>query len=134
MPFGLKISPANWQRILDNILGNSRFKYCMAYMDDIIVFSKTFEDHLEHLKCIFQLLKESGININPSKLQLCKIEVKYLGFIISKNSRKPDPEKLYALANLKTKQDGGKDKSKAVWRIEILCRARDESTQPAAPG
>lgn len=91
MPFGLKCAPMTFQRAMDYHMAGLKWKFVMIYLDDILVFSKDFDTHLEHLKEVFIRIRESGMTLNGKKLSLCMEEAKYLGNIISLDGRKPDP-------------------------------------------
>ena len=82
MPLGLRDSPATFQQAMDIILSSVRWKHCIVYLDDIIVFSNTRDDHLKHLEEVFRLLKEAGVTLRLKKCDFFRAEVKYLGHII----------------------------------------------------
>ena len=82
MPFGLRNAPATFQRAMDIILSRVRWKHCIVYLDDIIVFSDTRDDHLSHLDEVLRLLKEAGVTLRLAKCDFFKAEVKYLGHVI----------------------------------------------------
>lgn len=90
LPFGLKTSPAIFQRILRNVLKrNDLDDFCVNYIDDILVFSKTFDEHLEHLKSLLEAISKEGFKLSLSKCNMAKNKVKYLGHIIENNATKP---------------------------------------------
>ncbi len=90
LPFGLKTSPAIFQRILRNILKrNGLDDFSVNYIDDILVFSKTFDQHLGHLKKILDAIFEEGFRLSLPKCEFAKSKVKYLGHIIENNSIHP---------------------------------------------
>ena len=72
----------------------------MAYIDDIIVYSKNFEDHLRHLNLIFERLKQFNVQVKPSKCLLFKQEVLYLGHIVSREGIKVNPEKIEVIRTM----------------------------------
>ena len=92
MPFGLTNAPATFQRLMEMQLGDLPF--VQLYLDDIIVFSGTFSDHLERLEKTLQRLRASGLKLKPSKCHLFRKKVKYLGHIISEEGIETDPEKI----------------------------------------
>ena len=67
MPFRLTNASATFQHLLQNCLGNLHLQYCIIYLDDIIVFSKTPEEHLARLQAIFKKLKKAKLKLKPSK-------------------------------------------------------------------
>jgi len=82
MPFGLCNAPATFQRTMDIVLGQYRWKTCLVYLDDIIIFSKTFEEHLKHVSDILKCLQASGFSLKLSKCSFFQKEVNYLGHVI----------------------------------------------------
>lgn len=79
LPFGLKNAPSIFQRALDDILRQYIGKCCYVYIDDIIIFSKTEDEHFEHIKNIFRALEESNMKVQLDKCNFFKKEVKFLG-------------------------------------------------------
>ena len=94
MPFGLTNAPATFQRLMENCMGDLHLNYCLLYLDDIIIFSKTYEEHLLRLEAVFEKLKNAGLKLSPSKCQLFRKEIKYLGHIISEEGIAVDPDKI----------------------------------------
>ena len=72
IPFGLSNAPACFQRFMEACLGDLRDKICIPYLDDVIIFSPTFEDHIQHLKKVLAHLKEHGVKLKPRKCNLFK--------------------------------------------------------------
>ena len=99
VPFGLTNAPATFERLMECVLAGLTFEECLIYLDDIVVFSTTFDQHLERLKAVFQRLREAGMKLKASKCHFAKMEVKYLGHIESKQGIRADPDKLNAMAN-----------------------------------
>lgn len=73
------------------------WKSCLVYLDDVLIFSKTFKDHLQHLEEFFSRYKSCGLKLNPSKCSLAKSEVQFLGHIISKDGIQPDPRNVQSV-------------------------------------
>ncbi|GFX79369.1 hypothetical protein TNCV_4517581 [Trichonephila clavipes] len=67
MPFGLCNAPATFERMMDNLLRHFKWTMCLCYLDDIIVFSETFEDHLIRLRLVLKCLQEAGLKLNSKK-------------------------------------------------------------------
>ena len=97
--FGLITAPATFQRFMEYGLGNHRDKFAIPYMDGLLIFSKTFEEHLNHIKLVLQRLKKHGIKIKPSKCNCFKWEVAYLGRIISAEGYIVDPRSTETLTS-----------------------------------
>ena len=91
-------APATFQRFMEYGLGNHRDKFAIPYMDDLI-FSKTFEEHLNHITLVLQRLKKHGIKIKPSKCNCFRQEVAYLGRPISAEGYIVDPRSTEALTS-----------------------------------
>lgn len=94
MPFGLHSAGATFQRLMDKIIGPRLEPYAFAYLDDLVIVSKTFNEHLEILRTVFDKLREAGLKLNPDKCQFCRRELKYLGHIINEDGIQTDPEKV----------------------------------------
>lgn len=97
MPFGLTNAPATFQRLMEHCLADMNFEKCIVYIDDVIVYSKTFDEHLERLEAVFTKLEEFGLKLKTSKCSLFRDKVKYLGHVISANGIETDPEKIEAV-------------------------------------
>lgn len=97
MPFGLKNAPATFQRILQRVLGSLLYKGAINYLDDIIIYSKTFTEHLDLLERVFKLLQEHNIKLKLSKCHFARQEVDYLGYVISSKGVQPSTQKVAAV-------------------------------------
>lgn len=100
MPFGLKNAPSTFLRLMNRTLGKLIGHICLCYMDDIIVYSKTKDEHLKHLKEIFEILQESNMRIQMDKCKFMKREIKFLGHIVNGNGIQPDPDKVEAIKKI----------------------------------
>ena len=97
MPFGLTNVSATFQRLLESCLGVLHLNWCIIYLDDIIVFSRTPDEHLHRLKVIFNKLKAAGLKLKPSKCDLFKQQINYPGHVINKEGVSTDHEKIKAV-------------------------------------
>lgn len=97
LPFGLKNAPSIFQRVMDDVLRDYIGKICYVYIDDIIIFGKTIEEHLSNLETILHVLRNANFRIQPDKSEFIKTEVEFLGFIVSENGLKPNPKKVEAI-------------------------------------
>lgn len=97
MPFGLCNAPSTFQRLMDTVLTNLDHEICLAYLDDIIVFSSNPESHLERLQRLFDRLREAGLKLKPSKCHILQREVSFLGFRVNNSGVGTDPDKITAI-------------------------------------
>lgn len=98
LPFGLKTSPAIFQRILSNIIRkNNLSDFSVNYIDDILIFSKTFQEHIKHLNKLLNAIMKEGFRLKLSKCTFAANSVKYLGHIIKKNSVSPLKDNLVSV-------------------------------------
>ena len=112
VPFGLAQALAYFQASISEVLkGLSHF--AIAYLDDIIIFSKTEEEHLRHLEIIFQRLREAGLNLKWSKCSFMKLHIEYLGHLILENGVEPMPDQLSAIKEMPA--PGAQKKSSSFW-------------------
>ena len=98
MPFGLCNTPPTFQRLMLNCLGELNLTYCLIYLDDVIIFSRTEEEHLERMRVVFECLHEHGLKLKPSKCDVFKTEINYLAHHVSKKGVLPSKKNLEAIA------------------------------------
>ena len=99
MPFGLSTSPATFQRLMCQVFREDIFKILLVYLDDIIVFSATIEEHLERLEKVFSTLRKHGLKLKAEKCVFFQEQVKYLGHVVSSSGVAMDPDKVEAVKN-----------------------------------
>ncbi|MCG8044577.1 MAG: RNase H-like domain-containing protein [Candidatus Thiodiazotropha endolucinida] len=99
MAFGLTNAPATFQRLMERTMGELNLKECLIFLDDILIFSENFEDHLDRLEAVFSRLRQHGLKLKPSKCEFFKTNVKYLGHVVSEEGVRTDPDKIEALAS-----------------------------------
>lgn len=97
MPFGLCNAPATFQRLMECVLSGLNFEICLLYIDDIIVFSETFDQHIDRLSTVLDKLQSANLKISPKKCSLFQKEVSFLGHIVSADGISTDPEKTKAI-------------------------------------
>ena len=97
MPFGATNAPATFQRMMETCLGDLHQNWCLIYLDDIIVFAKTQEEAITRLGTVFQKLREVRLKLQPSKCELFKTSLLYLGHIVSEDGIRTDPKKIEAV-------------------------------------
>lgn len=99
MPFGLKNAPSTFQRVMDQVLREFVGHFVCVYMDDIIVFSTSLQEHTDHLKKVLETLSQYNLKLQLDKCEfLCK-EVAFLGHVVTPEGVKPNPEKIKAIRN-----------------------------------
>ena len=97
MPFGLKNAPAYFQRVMDMALRGLSWKCCMVFFDDIVVFSQTWQAHLQDLAGVLGKLRAKNITLNFNKCEFARTELVYLGYLIDKQGLRPNPAKVEAV-------------------------------------
>ena len=102
MPFGLCNAPATFQRVMDSVLGGLKWTCCLVYIDDIIVFSPTFEQHRKDLQSVLRRLIQANLTIKLAKCEFVRDCLPFLGFIASKTGIQPDPNKISAITTWPT--------------------------------
>ncbi|CAF1575156.1 unnamed protein product [Rotaria magnacalcarata] len=104
LPQGITNGPATFQRLINHILGPSRWKYALAYIDDVLIYSKTFDDHIEHLNEICTVLKNARFRLNPEKCEIAQTQTDYLGHQVKNGEIRPSPNNINGLLNTKLPQ------------------------------
>ena len=99
MPFGLTNAPATFQRLMECVLAGLSGEEYLIYLDDIIVFSVSFKEHLVRLARVFGALQKAQLKLKLSKCHFAQWEVKYLGHIVSTKGITPDPSKVGAISS-----------------------------------
>ena len=97
LPFGLNNSSSTFQRLMTHLLTGIQYKYALTYIDDVLVYSKSFEDHLVHLEEVFKRFQEANLKLKPSKCYFAKTELDFLGHVVSRNGVRPNENKVKAV-------------------------------------
>lgn len=97
LPFGLTSAPSTFERLMEKVLRGLHWKSVLIYLDDIVVFSNTISQHLDRLEEVLQRLEAANLKLKPTKCELFKKEVKYLGHVVSAEGVKTDPDKIKAI-------------------------------------
>jgi hypothetical protein len=101
VPFGLSNGPAAFQRFVNEQFFDYLDRFMTAFMDDILIYSKTLKEHKEHVKMVLRKLRAAGLQASISKCEFHVTRTKYLGFIISTDGVEADPEKVAIVLNWK---------------------------------
>ena len=99
MPFGLCNVPATFQRLMQNCLGELNLTYCLIYLDDVITFSMDEDDHLRHMRVIFDRFRAEHLKLKPSKCSLFRDEIVFLVHRVTKDGVQPSEEHVKAITN-----------------------------------
>jgi len=94
MPYGVTGGPATFQHVMNSVLASVLRKFVVVFIDDVLIYSKTWQDHLNHIKQVFQLLQHHQFKVKLSKCSFAKTELAYLGHIISAKGVATDPSKI----------------------------------------
>ncbi|KAL0157149.1 hypothetical protein M9458_048395, partial [Cirrhinus mrigala] len=105
MPQGVTGAPATFQRLMERAMGDMHLLEAIVYLDDIIVFGQTLEQHEERLLKVLDRLEECGLKVSIDKCQLCQPEVRYVGHLVSAAGVSADPAKIEAVARWKQPHD-----------------------------
>jgi len=105
MPFGLTNAPATFQSMMNNLFQEYIDKFVSIYIDDILVFSKSKEEHLEHLKIVLDILRDAKLYGKMSKSEFFKTEMEFLGHIVTRDGIKVDPHKVQVVRDWKTSKN-----------------------------
>lgn len=98
VPFGLTNAPATFQAYINNALQGLVDDFCVVYLDDILIFSKSEEEHYEHLELIIERLRQAELYANPKKCDFFKSEIDFLGFIVNKDGLRMDPAQVQTIS------------------------------------
>ena len=97
MPFGLCNAPATFQRMMDIVLTGLKWKTCLIYLDDVVVFSKSFDSHLSDLKDVLTAIGKAGLRLKISKCQFGVTTLQMLGHLVDQQGVRPNLEKVRAV-------------------------------------
>ena len=101
MPFGLTNAPASFQRWMNEILSEYLDIFCVAYLDDILIFSQNLEDHQKQVRTILRRVEETGLMLKASKYEFHTTEIDYLGYVISPQGLQMDKDKIRTIKEWK---------------------------------
>ena len=98
MPFGLNGAPATFQRLMDQVIRGLE-GFSAAYIDDVVIYSTTWREHLTHIHTVLQQLRQAGLTAKPQKCQFAMKECVYLGHVVGGGQVKPLPSKVDAVSS-----------------------------------
>ena len=97
LPFGLCNAPATFERLMENVLRHLQWEKCLLYLDDILIYGRTFDETLHNLELVLERLKKANLKMKPKKCSLMQTSLEFLGHIVSENGLAPLPSKLDAV-------------------------------------
>lgn len=97
LPFGLTSAPASFERLMERVLGGLQWKTLLLYLDDVIVFSRDFDSHLDRLELVLQRFRSANLKLKPSKCELFRKSVSFLGHRVSQHGVSTDPQKVESI-------------------------------------
>ena len=100
LPFGLKGGPGMFMRMMQQVLGEAQGKYCQCYIDDVVIYSATFEDHLKHLEDVLGRIRQAGLKLKRSKCEFIVHRLNFLGHVVTTEGITPQQEKTKVIDNL----------------------------------
>ncbi|CAF5130357.1 unnamed protein product, partial [Rotaria magnacalcarata] len=100
MPQGIKNGPPTFQRIVNKLLGQLQWNCALSYIDDIIIYSKSINEHLHHLEQVLSLLNHANFRLNVTKCEFMQEKIKFLGHMINENGISPCPDKVRAINDI----------------------------------
>ncbi|GFU87755.1 retrovirus-related Pol polyprotein from transposon 297 [Trichonephila clavipes] len=114
MPFDLSEAAPNFHKAIDIILKPVIGRFVLVYMDDVIITSPSFNEHLDNLNQVFTLLRDAGLTLNKDKCHFARDKLKYLGLVISKEGIETDHSKVKAITEIKPRKNS-KEVSNFLW-------------------
>ncbi|CAM4781498.1 unnamed protein product, partial [Rotaria magnacalcarata] len=97
---GLMNAPPSFQRVMNHIIGYNRWHYILVYLDDILVFSNSFDDHMKHLQQLFNVLNTHQFTLNPAKCSIAQQSIEFLSHTITKDSIVPSKQRIQAILDM----------------------------------
>ena len=99
MPFGLCNAPTTFMRVMNDALRSFLDEFVIVYLDDILIFNKSQEEHVKHVRKVLDIMRKEQLNLKMSKCEFRKISLVYLGHIVGGGELKIDPSKFSVIVN-----------------------------------
>ena len=94
---GLKTAPNTFQLLMDKVLHGLKFKSCLCYLDDVLICSEVFEQHMSDLKEVFRRFRNAGLKLGPQKCSFAAQSCRFLGHLTSKDGIRPPSDRVKAI-------------------------------------
>ena len=118
MQFGTTNAPADFQGYINDTIREALDRFASAYLDDILIYSNSIEEHEEHVKWIMERSWKAGLYLKPEKCEFHKVTVKYLGLIISTNGVSMDPDKVDTVRNWSRENTTGNGRLNNIFEVQ----------------
>jgi hypothetical protein len=105
VPFGIATGAQVLTRLLDQVFSDVKFKFVFHYLDDLVIYSNSFQEHLQHLREVFTRLRKAGLTVNPAKVKFAVSQLAFLGHIISPSGVSVDPSRTTAIKDFPPPRD-----------------------------
>jgi hypothetical protein len=99
-PFGLKNMPSIFQRLMNTVMAGLTWNSCLVYIDDVIIFGKTFDEHLQRLELVLSRIQTAKLTLNNQKCKFAMQRLEHLGHVISRDGIQPNPVKVAAVQGI----------------------------------
>ena len=99
MPFGLTNAPATFQHLMNDVLRDFLDDFAIVYLDDILIYSRSLDEHKRHVRLVLERLRANGLFAKPEKCAFHQTEIEYLGYLVSSDGVKMDPKKVSAIVD-----------------------------------
>ena len=97
MPFGVCNGPKTRQRLMELVLNGLQWQSCLIYLDDVIVFSQNFNDHMKRLETVLDKMSKAGLRLKLEQCQLFRKEITFLGHVVSEKGVQPNPDNIASI-------------------------------------
>jgi hypothetical protein len=131
MPFGLTNAPASFQNLINSTFSDMLDRFVIAYLDDILIYSETLEEHEEHIRRVLQRLRDNKLFARPEKCEFYSTSVAFLGYIVSHQGVSMDPSKVQAIADWPIPTTLKQSSSKATPSSPLLLPTSRKATAPS---
>ena len=105
VPFGLATGAQVLSRLLDRVFQDIKFKFVYHYLDDVVIYSESFEEHLEHIRLVLERLRQAGLTVKPQKVVFATHEISFLGHVVSPGCVRIDPERTKRIRDFPVPRD-----------------------------